>query len=66
MNEFQLQQAATLPEIVRVLIDVCDRLGKNTELHVHFVIQSTVHCNSIINSAISESTVMQGDDNTCR
>ena len=50
--EIQLKQAISMPEIVNVLIQVCEHLNQKTELHIHFVINSH---NS--NSHNTESTI---------
>ena len=40
-------------DIAKVLIQVCEHLSKRTELHIHFIINSTVVGNDLNNSNIA-------------
>jgi phosphoserine aminotransferase len=59
-KEIQIKQATTLPEITQVLIQVCEQLGKKTELHVHFIINSTVVGNNVTGN---NNDIVSGNDN---
>ena len=70
------ETAATLPEFGQVLIQIVEQIGKKAEIHVHFVIQSTVGGNNLcgdninVTSTINEVKTnngivgIDGNDNT--
>jgi len=57
--QLQLQQATSLPEITQVLVQVCEQLNKKTELHIHFIINSTVVGNNVIGSNNQMGSICQ-------
>jgi hypothetical protein len=59
-TELQLKQATSLPEITNVLITLCEQLGNKVELHVNFVIQSTVYGHNLSGDY---SSLVVGDKN---